>query len=105
MKKMDIIDKYLEVAKKILKSKYEEFGIPFMEDMGHLVHLGSSVMLTRDKIMEGGGFVKAVVNNDLYRAYTLADNTAIRGIKYFLHLIEYVHFDENGNFLDPETIN
>ena len=52
--------------------------IPFPvsnEEKAHIVHVASSVLMTRDKFMMGGSFVQAVVDNNLYQAANRADST------------------------------
>lgn len=52
-----------------------------IENRYHIEDLISSVMMTRDKIMLGGSFVKAVVENDLESAIIRADDGATRALK------------------------
>lgn len=61
------------------------------EDMGHVTDMVSSVMMTRDKYIRGGGFVQAVVDNDLYQAINRGDETCLRNLKVIVASREYCH--------------
>lgn len=50
------------------------------EEYSHACALAASVMLTRDNIMHGGGFVQAIIENDLEQAVSRADNTARKAL-------------------------
>lgn len=64
------------------KTKAIEFAKEWREDVSeHILDIMVSVMLTRDGILQGGGFVQAIVLNDLYSAVTRADNDCINHIK------------------------
>jgi hypothetical protein len=61
------------------------------EAFDHVASIGASVMMTRDKFQLGGGFVTAVVNNDLSDAVNRADTDCIRALKYFVYVNRFVH--------------
>jgi hypothetical protein len=52
-------------------------------------------MMTRDNYMMGGGFVQAVVENDLEQAISRADGTAIKGLKTFTVIKRNCYINEN----------
>lgn len=43
----------------------------------------ASIMMHRDGNWQGGGFVEAVCENDLYAAITRADNTSLKYLKLY----------------------
>ena len=47
----------------------------------HIIDIIISVMLTRDGIMQGGGFVQAICQNDLRNAVGRADSDCIKHLK------------------------
>jgi len=69
----------------------------------HIVEIGTSILCTRWEIgYAGGGFVQAVVNNDLQAAIGRADSTNVRALKFYCQLMYNVgmpYFDEEP--LDP----
>ena len=60
-------EQYVEAAKKHL----HDYGTYTYSD--HIIDVIVSVMMTRDGVMQGGGFVQAIVNNDLRGAIGRAD--------------------------------
>jgi hypothetical protein len=64
------------------------FGLSEMteDEFSHVCDLASSVLLTRDGVMLGGSFVRAIVDNDLNGAVGRADATAIKALKAFVVL-------------------
>lgn len=57
----------------------------------HIASIGASIMMTRDKFQIGGGFVTAIVDNNLSGALNRADSDCIRALKYFVYVNQYVH--------------
>ena len=47
----------------------------------HIINVVQSVMMTRDGVLQGGGFVTSVVNNDLRMAINNGDKDCINHIK------------------------
>ncbi len=69
-----------------IREKYRERAIRFTrewrEDVSeHIIDIIVSVMMHRDGVQNGGGFVNAICNNDLIAAITRADNECIKHIK------------------------
>jgi hypothetical protein len=62
-----------------IREQYRERAIEFVKEWGenvsdHIIDIMVSIMATRDKTSyAGGGFVEAVVNNNLYLAMNRAD--------------------------------
>lgn len=49
-------------------------------DLVHLKNISESIVLTNLNILQGGGFVQAIVRNDLRAAVNMADNTMLKCI-------------------------
>lgn len=60
------------------------------EEMNHVIDVGTSVLQTRDGGIQGGGFVQAVVDNDLTRTYNRADSINRRVIPFYIILLNHV---------------
>ena len=60
------------------------------EQMDHAKSIGVSVLQTRDGGMQGGGFVQAVVANDLSGAFNRADSTNLKVIPFYIILKDHV---------------
>lgn len=54
----------------------------------HMINLLVSVMMTRDKVLKGGGFVSAVVNNDLKGAIRCGDSESIEHLKLLVNVCD-----------------
>jgi hypothetical protein len=65
----------------LYKNKAQEHCEGWYVTDPQVVSLCQSVMMTRDEFIMGGGFVQAVVNNDLLRAVTNADPTSLQYLK------------------------
>ena len=60
------------------KKKAAEFAKNYQVTISdHILDIMVSVMMTRDKVMLGGSFVQAVVNNDLFSAVSRADQEVL----------------------------
>jgi hypothetical protein len=69
-----------------VRAKYRQRAIQhakeWREDVSeHIIDIIISVMLTRDGIMQGGGFVQAICQNDLRNAVGRADGDCIKHLK------------------------
>jgi hypothetical protein len=71
---MDIRVKYEKVAKQHAASWNEVVS-------EHIIDIMISVMMHRDGVQSGGGFVTAVCNNDLVGAISRADNDCAKHLK------------------------
>ena len=49
----------------------------------HAIDVAASILMTRDKVMIGGSFAQAVVDNNLREAINRADDTCINYLKFF----------------------
>ena len=68
-------ERYVEAAKKHL----HDYGTENYSD--HIVDIIVSVMMDRDDVMQGGGFVQAICNNDLRGAISRADDDCINHLR------------------------
>lgn len=73
MKTIDIDEIVTEQVKKYIDNSREIY-LSNPEDMDHLLNISVSIILTKENILQGGSFVQAIVNNDLYMASIKADN-------------------------------
>jgi len=71
-----------------IREKCKERAILFAKEWGyddisnHILDIMVSIMCTRDKSSyAGGGFVEAVVSNDLLKAATRADSECVKYLK------------------------
>lgn len=88
--------KDIELYKKRVEKEFDQWygtQIPVTlteEEMSHVIDVGTSVLQTRDGGMQGGGFVQAVVANDLSGAYNRADSTNLKVIPFYIILKDHV---------------
>jgi len=66
--------KYYKMARKFASGWKKEVS-------EHIIDVIVSVMKTRDGVQQGGSFVQAIVDNDLYTALTRADDDCYNNIK------------------------
>lgn len=70
-----------------IREKYRERAIQFAKDWRedvseHIIDIMVSIMATRDKSSyAGGGFVQAIVDNDLYLSVSRADSECSKHLK------------------------
>jgi len=100
-KKIEVVK---ELVVKYLKENGAHAGLSEADCQNdHIVQIGTSILCTRWEIgYAGGGFVQAVVDNDLQGAIARADGTNIRALKFYCQLMYNVgmpYFDEDT--LDP----
>ena len=81
-----LVDLYRKTAFSYIDKNLDWLGLSNLtaDEISHIKNLASSVMMTRDKYILGGGFVQAVIDNNLEQAINRADNTAIKGLKAFV---------------------
>ena len=84
----------IKIVKKLVEDSFDEnatyTGIDDMneENKNHIINIGTSILCTKWEIgFEGGGFVRAVVDNDLMKAVGSADGTSLKGLKFFASLL------------------
>lgn len=85
----------INTVRQLVKSFYQDTlswdysMAPMNSDEGqHIIRTGTSILCTKWKVgYEGGGFVQAVVNNDLMKAVGSADGINIKALKFYCQLI------------------
>jgi hypothetical protein len=84
----------IKIVKKLVEDSFDEnamyTGIDDMneENKTHIINIGTSILCTKWEIgFAGGGFVRAVVDNDLMKAVGSADGTSLKGLKFFASLL------------------
>jgi len=90
---MSDIQKYQAAAEKAFESFYGQpyRMIPAENDKPHITNIGRSVMLHRDGVLLGGGFVSSVCANDLSSAIQRADSVCQHNLPFFVHCLLHVH--------------
>jgi len=88
---MEKLIKYQELSREALnKNPHMIVGNPSEDEKQHIVQIGASVMMTRDKYIRGGSFVEAVIHNDLNDALNRADDACLKALKFFVYCKKYV---------------
>jgi hypothetical protein len=82
---MDIVTQYQMTAK--------EFANENDVISQHIINIITSVMMTRDGHLQGGDFVQAVVNNDLFKAINLADVECYYHLKLIVSANQYAYLN------------
>jgi hypothetical protein len=95
-KKIEVVK---ELVAKYLKENGAHAGLSEVDCQNAcIVQIGTSILCTRWNVgYAGGGFVQAVVDNDLQRAIANADSTNVRALKFYCQLIYNVgmpYFEE-----------
>jgi len=80
----DIMKEYFDLA---IEKFYKFYGYAAItEDQMHVVHIAKSIMMHRDEVLNGGGFVTAYVDNDLTAAVVKADRTVINHFPFLTNI-------------------
>lgn len=84
---MEKLIKYQEMSREALdKNPHMIAGNPSEDEKQHIVQIGASVMMTRDKYVRGGSFVEAIIRNDLNDALNRADDACLKALKFFSYV-------------------
>ena len=83
-------------------SCYERFS---PNDMNHIANIAASVMMTRDNVLSGGGFANAIVKNDLHGAFSRADSTILKSIRFMVYVMHHVSFEEDHPIFEEVETN
>lgn len=62
----------------------------------HIIDIMVSIMMTRDKVMEGGSFVRAICDNNLKECISYADGECINYIRLLSLTYSFCHIQSNG---------
>jgi hypothetical protein len=81
---MDIRENYWSKATDFAKS----YGISPSE---HIIDVMCSAMMTRDNVLQGGSFVEAVVENDLFQAISRADSEVLANLRIIVLAYKFAH--------------
>ena len=83
---MEIVKQYQLAA--------EEFALQYEVTNPHIINIIASVMMTRDgKGLQGGSFVQAVVDNDLFGAISRADDVCYQNLKVIVAANQYAYLN------------
>jgi hypothetical protein len=78
-----------EIYKKLAESAFKNFdssATDVNENVyNHITNIAASVMMDRDNVIPGGGFVRAINENNLRDAVGRADRDCINYLKYFVY--------------------
>jgi len=90
-----IVTDYREKAQEALENYYASaYRVkPAENDIEHVCGVAASIMMTRDKIMMGGGFATAVANNDLDGAVERADSVCAQHLPFFVYCKKFVNLN------------
>lgn len=75
------------------------------EEKNHIVHVASSVLMTRDRFMMGGSFVQAIVDNNLYQAVNRADSTMQKCLCFMSAVQNHVRAEPSPKIFEPSETN
>jgi hypothetical protein len=83
---------YHAVAEKAFHNFYGQpyRVMPPENDWSHIINIGRSILMHRDKVLGGGGFVTAVCQNDLVSAVQRADSVCQKNLSYFVYCLLHV---------------
>jgi hypothetical protein len=59
-------------------------------EISHIIDIIASVYMTKHNFRKGGGFVRAVISNNLSQAFSRADSTILKALRVI------VYANENG---------
>ena len=78
-----------EIYKKLAQDAFKNFESDpnnVKEDVyNHITNIAASVMMDRDNVIPGGGFVRAINENNLRDAVGRADTQCINYLKFFVY--------------------
>lgn len=67
----------------------------YMDVSDHVVDVMISIMMHRDGVQRGGGFVEAIINNNLDDACSRADSECIKYLRLFSLVKQFGHIRAN----------
>lgn len=83
-----------------LTETYKDRSIEFCKENGydnvsdHIINIMISIIMTRDNVLSGGGFVKSVVDNRLYEAINCADKECYEHLKLLVQTNKECYLNE-----------
>ncbi len=90
----EAIEKIREEINKYFQRNWESCGVPaeytvMEETRNHILNISMSIIMTKYKFgYPGGGFVQAVVNNDLRGAINSADRINLKVIPFYTTMLQ-----------------
>lgn len=89
---------YLQVSELLFKEKSISFipcEFPISdEEAKHIIRIAASIMMHRDGVLPGGGFVTAVCENNLNGAFNRADSTMIKALRYMVWVHQFCYVED-----------
>jgi hypothetical protein len=70
----------------LYKSAAQRWAAMYKVEDKHAIEVAASVLMTRDKVLQGGSFAQAIVDNNLREAINRADDTCIKYLKFFTNI-------------------
>lgn len=89
------------IANNFWDKNYAIMGIPVeqaSDAAAHLINLGASMLRHKFRVVQGGSFVEAYVDNDLREAVGRADHITILGFRYFSMLLYNCTLSETDSY-------
>ena len=83
----ELIDFYHKVAEIYCKKQIEK-------PSSHIVNIVASVMMTRDKVLNGGSFVQSIVYDKLEEAVCRADSECYENLRLLVMAKKYCFIEE-----------
>lgn len=65
------------------KAAAQKWAAMYKVDEQHAIDVAASILMTRDNVLQGGGFAQAIVANNLREAINRADDTCVKYLKFF----------------------
>jgi hypothetical protein len=101
----EILETLRDQVRKYFEQNWESCKVPseftiMEETREHILNISCSIIMTKYEIgSPGGGFVHAIVNNDLRGAVNRADAVNLKMIPFYVTMLENlpVYIDEMGN--------
>ena len=84
------------------RNKYKMAAVHFADRYGetvsdHIIDVMISVMMTRDKVLQGGSFVQAVVANDLKESISRADTDCGKNLRIITLCANFCYAEHEMN--------
>jgi hypothetical protein len=83
-------EKYHNLAVNAL-DKFYTTRIIAENDKTHVINIDLSIMMHRDGIQTGGGFVTSLCANDLDQTVSRADSVCVQHLPFFLNCLKFIH--------------
>jgi hypothetical protein len=85
---------FIKSATETVDAFFRGFSYPssssFTEDeINHIVKIIASVYMTKHNYQIGGGFVEAILDNNLSNAFSRADSTILRAMRIIVYAKDY----------------